>query len=138
VTLFHALPGEHLGAVRQDLSEEAARLAPQPVAVDRVRSLGRGVAYDLRCPEVTAARGRLQRAWEPWLTRQDAQGGGLHVTVANKMEPGAARALLADLAASPLPPDATGTGFGLWRYDGGPWEPVEVLPFTGSGDRAHR
>ena len=128
VTLFHALPGEQLPAVLDDVRAAAAR-APFPVAVTRVRSLGRGVAYDLAAPELDALHARLSRAWAPWLTPQDARRLAAHVTVQNKVDPDRARALLGELAAQPLPAPATATGVEVWRYLGGLWEPVEAVAF---------
>ena len=51
----------------------------------------------------------------------------------NKVEPAAARALLAELGAGFVPWDARGEGLLLWRYRGGPWEPAADIPFRGSG-----
>ncbi|OMQ14844.1 hypothetical protein A7K94_0213685, partial [Modestobacter sp. VKM Ac-2676] len=55
VTLFHALPGERLAEVREELRTAAAR-PPFDVAVTGVRFLGRGVAIDLAATELTAVR----------------------------------------------------------------------------------
>jgi 2'-5' RNA ligase len=129
VTLFHALPGEQQTAVADDLRTAAERPAFE-VAVTGVRSLGRGVAYTLDAPELTALRRGLADAWEPWLTPQDRQRHSPHVTVQNKVEPAAARALLAELSAAFTPERVPATGLGLWRYLGGPWEPVARYPFT--------
>jgi 2'-5' RNA ligase len=128
VTLFHALPGEQVDAVRADLAVAADREAID-VAVTGLRFLGRGVAYTLESPEVTALRGRLAAAWEPWLTPQDRQGHAPHVTVQNKVEPAVARALHDRLLAAFVPYRVRSRGLGLWRYLGGPWEPVSELPF---------
>ena len=128
VTLFHALPGEHEHRVRADVAE-LARRAPYDVEVVRVRSLGRGVAYDLRSLELDAQRAELARRWAPWLTPQDARRHRPHVTVQNKVEPAEARALLAQLQAGFSPHRVRGTGLRLWRYLGGPWEPLAACPF---------
>lgn len=128
VTLFHALPGEQLGAVSADLAEVAERPAFD-VAVTGLRLLGRGVAYDLASEELLALRRELARRWAPWLTRQDVQWHAPHVTVQNKVEPATARALRDELAAAFTPERVPATGLGLWRYLGGPWEPVEQHPF---------
>lgn len=128
VTLFHALPGEHLERVRNDLADVAQRPA-YDVQVTRVRSLGRGVAYDLSAAELDEQHRELTRRWDPWLTRQDRQPLRPHVTVQNKVAPAAARALLAELSASFSPYDVRGTGLALWRYLGGPWEPRGLFPF---------
>ncbi|WP_369136888.1 2'-5' RNA ligase family protein [Modestobacter versicolor] len=128
VTLFHALPGEHLGEVTGELRAAAAR-SPFDVAVTGVRSLGRGVALDLASPELTALRRALAAAFDPWLTRQDRQWSRPHVTVQNKVEPDVARALHADLSAAFVPETVTGRGLGLWHYRGGPWDLEAEFPF---------
>ena len=128
VTLFHALPGEHLDAVRADLAAAAGR--PRfDVAVTGVRFLGRGVAYTLHSPEVAAVRSRLATAWQPWLTPQDRQKHAPHVTVQNKVQPAVARTLHERLLGEFVPWTVRARGLGLWRYLGGPWEPVAKLPF---------
>lgn len=130
VTLFHALPGEHEQAVRGELALQARRPAFQ-VRVAAVRSLVRGVAYALESPDLSALHGRLVQAWQPWLTQQDRQRHRPHVTVQNKADPDRARALLAELQAGFVPYDVPARGLALWRYLGGPWEPLAELQFSG-------
>ena len=128
VTLFHALPGEQVDAVRAELAGAAGRPAFD-VAVTGVRFLGRGVAYALDSAEVARLRDGLAAAWQPWLTAQDRQRHAPHVTVQNKVAPEVARALHARLAAGFVPGQVRARGLGLWRYLGGPWEPVDEHPF---------
>jgi 2'-5' RNA ligase len=128
VTLFHALPGEHLDAVRSDLVTAADRVAFD-VAVTGLRFLGRGVAFTLESAELGALRAELAAAWQPWLTPQDRQRHAPHVTVQNKVEPAVARALHDRLLADFVPHRVRARGLGLWRYLGGPWEPLAELPF---------
>jgi 2'-5' RNA ligase len=128
VTLFHALPGAQLGAVRADLAASADRPAFD-VAVTGVRFLGRGVAYSLVSSEVAALRAGLMSAWQPWLTPQDQQLHAPHVTVQNKVAPAVARGLHERLLADFVPYDVGARGLGLWRYLGGPWEPVAEFAF---------
>ena len=129
VTLFHALPGDHEDAVRAELGAAADR--PRfSVAVTGVRSLGRGVAYDLASAELDDLRRGLADAWAHWVMPQDRQRHRAHVTVQNKVAPDAARALHQRLSASFEPGSVTATGLGLWRYLGGPWEPVDRFWFT--------
>ncbi len=128
VTLFHALPGEQVDAVSADLAD-AARRPAFDVAVTGLRLLGRGVAYTLEAPELTALRATLVAAWGPWLTPQDRQRHAPHVTVQNKVEPAVARALRDRLAAGFAPYRVAARGLGLWRYLGGPWAPVDAYPF---------
>jgi 2'-5' RNA ligase len=128
VTMFHALPGEHLDEVSAGLRTAAGR-EPFDVEVTGLRFLGRGVAYTLRSAELADLRDGLAAAWEPWLTRQDRQRHAPHVTVQNKVEPAVARALHERLAAEFTPWSARARGLGLWRYLGGPWEAVSEHPF---------
>ncbi|RZU30425.1 2'-5' RNA ligase family protein [Blastococcus saxobsidens] len=128
VTLFHALPGEHVGAVLADLRAAADRAAFE-VDVTGVRFLGRGVAYSLSSAELSGLRKDLAGSWEHWLTPQDRQRHAPHVTVQNKVEPAVARALHDRLTAGFVPYRVRARGLGLWRYLGGPWAPVEELPF---------
>lgn len=134
VTLFHALPGERQAQVAADLSELAERPV-FPVRVTRVRSLGRGVAYDLAAPELTGLRAELARRWAEDLTPQDRSWRAAHVTVQNKVAPEAARALLADLAQDFAPYDVQAHALALWRYLGGPWEPLGSWPLRPADGR---
>jgi 2'-5' RNA ligase len=129
VTLFHALPGEQLDAVIAGLAAAAER-EPFGVDVTGVRFLGRGVAYSLASPQLAELRDGLAAAWAPWLTRQDRQRHAPHVTVQNKVDPAVARALHERLFAGFAPYRVRARGLGLWRYLGGPWEPVAELPFS--------
>jgi 2'-5' RNA ligase len=124
VTLFHALPGEQEQQVRQALAEVAER-DPFDVRVTRVRFLGGGVAYDLEVDP--AVRAPLAARFA--LTRQDAQPWRPHVTVQNKVPAERARALHRELADAFVPWTARAEGLALWRYVGGPWEPLASYPF---------
>ncbi|WP_029431636.1 2'-5' RNA ligase family protein [Blastococcus sp. URHD0036] len=123
VTLFHALPGAERARVDADLAAAAGRPA-FGVAVTGVRSLGRGVAYTLASPELAQLRAGLADRWAPWLTPQDRQKHAPHVTVQNKVDPATSSALHAELAAGFVPETVPARGLGLWRYLGGPWEPL--------------
>jgi hypothetical protein len=85
------------------------------------------VAYDLDCPELVLMRADLAVRWADRLTAQDRAWVRPHVTVQNKVTPEVARATLAELQRLPPPPPATVVGIGVWRYLGGPWEPVAVV-----------
>lgn len=129
VTAFHALPGDRVADVLADL-EALAPARPLGLVVSGVRFLGRGVAYDLTGAEAVALREALAARWRAWLTPQDRQRWRPHVTVQNKVEPARARALHAELAGDFTPGRASATGLALWRYRGGPWEPVAEVPFA--------
>jgi len=130
VTLFHHLPGTEEDAVAAAV-EEAVRRPPPAVDVTGLRSLGRGVAVVLASPELTTIRADLARMWAPWLIAQDRAKRDLHVTVQNKVSPQAARVLLCELNASVVPERTRAVALALWRYRGGPWEPVGSFAFAG-------
>ena len=133
VTLFHALPGEDENRVRERLAARSAALPAPSVRVEAVRFTGRGVAYALASRPVEALRKALAGDFADRLTAQDAQGWRPHVTVQNKVEPGAARALHAALAAEFRPFAFEATGLLLWRYLGGPWERLGAFAFAPTG-----
>jgi hypothetical protein len=89
--------------------------------VAALRSLGNGVAFACSSPALADVRAGIADQWAPFLIPQDAAGWWPHVTVANKLAPAAARALLATLAADFAPCSFAAAGLALWRYDGGPW-----------------
>ncbi|GAA1871360.1 2'-5' RNA ligase family protein [Pseudonocardia ailaonensis] len=123
-----ATPGPPARPLRQALAA-AARRPPIPVRVTGLRLLGRGVAYRLEAPELLALRADLARDRD--LTAQDRGKRELHVTVQNKVTPERARALHAELSAAFVPETVTATGLALWRYLGGPWEPLAEYRFSG-------
>jgi 2'-5' RNA ligase len=133
VTLFHALPGERAAAVAALLAG-AARRPAFAVEVTGVRLLGRGVALALRSDDLAHLHARLQRAavdaFGDAVTAQDRQRLSPHVTVQNKVAPERARALHAELSAGFTPGRVRATGLALWRYAGGPWEPLSTTAFT--------
>ena len=130
ITLFHALPGEQLEAIRERLRSLAAGVEAFPVRVAEVIKLGRGVAYALEAAPLAALHAELRQPWLPWLTRQDAQGFRPHVVVQNKVDPPEARVLFDRLSAGFRPYAVSATGLLLWRYLGGPWSLIEEFPFT--------
>ena len=130
VTLFHHLPGPSHNEIVATLREACGSVAPFAVAVTGLRSLGRGVAFELESAVLTRLRASLARKWADHLTPQDRQGFRPHVTVQNKADKAVARALLADLSAGFAPWTVAATGLLLWRYRGGPWDPGGAFPFT--------
>ena len=134
VTLFHHLPGAELDAVAAEIGAAVRRRSAPLVDVTGLRSLGRGVAVTLTSPELARFRADLARTWEPWLTAQDRTKRDLHVTVQNNVSPQEARALLAELATRVVPERTRAVALALWRYRGGPWEPVARFAFAGEED----
>ncbi len=129
LTLFHAVPGDRLVTVLDDVREQARRPSFD-LAVSEVFPLGRGVAYRLVSTELLALHDRLQQAWRDGLTPQDNQPLRPHVTVQNKVGPDRARSTLAHLSAVFTPFTATARAIAVWRYVGGPWEPVETFDLS--------
>ena len=132
LTLFHKLPGEREAEIFTDLREICQDREPFTLAATGLRFLGRGVAYELSSPELSALRRELVRSWEPGLGAQDRQGFKPHITVQNKVSPEQARALHQDLQAAFSPLEIIGEGLSLWRYLGGPWEPAHTYLFGAS------
>lgn len=130
VTLFHHLPGPEIAAIGDAVATHCT-IPAFTAAVSGLRFLGRGVAFALESPELTALRAGLAREWDGWLTPQDRQGYRPHVTIQNKASPEAARALHADLQAAFAPFAVRAEGLDLWRYLGGPWEQQGRHPFCG-------
>lgn len=130
VTLFHALPGDQEPTIVRHLSDLAGQMDMFQFTVPSLRSLGRGVAYEIESPPLLALRRALADEWRHWLTPQDAQGYRPHVTIQNKVAPDEARALLETLRAGFQSFDGTATGLLLWRYRGGPWERAGAFGFN--------
>ncbi len=129
VSLFHAVPGESVNPVVDDLAAVAER-APFPVVVQDVMPLGRGVAYRLVSTELSDLHRDLQSRWWDMLTAQDRQGLRAHVTVQNKVQPEAARDTLGALRVRFEPFVTDARGLRLWRYDGGPWTALRRFAFA--------
>ena len=130
LTLFHALPGDRLGDVIQTLRSVTARHPACTLAFPSLRSLGRGVALDVRAPALGAIRQRIGRDFDGELTAQDTGGFRPHVTIQNKVPPDVAKRLLSELSAGFVPWTGQATGVLLWRYLGGPWSLEAEFPFA--------
>ncbi|RKK01996.1 2'-5' RNA ligase family protein [Pseudoroseomonas wenyumeiae] len=138
LTLFHALPGAMLAEISANLETLAAGTPPPALHFAGLRSLGRGVAFTVESPALVRLRGLLASAWHGLLGAQDRQGFRPHVTVQNKVEPAAARALLAELENDFTSWEGQGVSLLLWHYRGGPWEPAGTFALTGSDKPAGR
>jgi 2'-5' RNA ligase len=130
LTLFHKLPGEREAEISTELREICREHEPLALAATGLRFLGRGVAYELSSPGLSALRRELARRWEPWLGAQDRQGFKPHITVQNKVSPEQARTLHQELQTTFTPFEIEGLGLSLWRYLGGPWKPAATYLFS--------
>lgn len=131
VTLFHHLPGDRRDEVAAHLAFVCQQCPPSPMHVTGLRFLGRGAAFALAMPTVSALRRDLAARWAKWLTPQDRQAWKPHVTVQNKADPATARACFAQLQDGFVPFSGQVTGLHLWAYQGGPWEHLVQERFTG-------
>ena len=130
LTMFHALPPSGEAEVRRELARQAAEPAPRAM-LGGLMNLGRGVAYRVISDDLEFIRREIAGCFHGLLTAQDAQGWRPHITVMNKGEPSAAKALLRKLEQGFEPRPLAIRGLGLHRYLGGPWEPLGSWSFRG-------
>ncbi|GAA4041835.1 2'-5' RNA ligase family protein [Sphingomonas rosea] len=121
LTMFHALPPSAESEASRLLSELVRRPPPR-ATVAGLMNLGRGVAYRIVSDELEAVRREIAEHFHGMLTAQDGQGWRPHVTIQNKAEPAAAKALLRELESQFAPRPLRIAGLELHRYLGGPWE----------------
>jgi len=129
LTLFHKLPGEREREISQTLNDLCRQQAPFYLTATGFVFMGRGVGYRLESSTLQDVRRRLADEWWPWLGDQDRRGFRPHVTVQNKVPPDEARALYQGLQKTFAPFEVEAEGLLLWRYLGGPWEPVGSYSF---------
>lgn len=129
ITLFHNLPANEMPQFLADAGECLGQRPEISVKVTGLRFLGRGVAYKLESPQLTALRRCLADRWNQFLRPQDRQPFQPHITVQNKVEPAKARLLYQELAGMFQPRNITGTGLDFWYYRGGPWEHARFVEF---------
>lgn len=129
ITLFHHLPGAELASITSRLKSIGRGTRELRIEVSGVRSLGRGVAYDLRSPDLEQIRAELAHAWQTLLIPQDRQGFRPHVTVQNKVEAREAKLLFTMLSMDFAPWSFAIDGLQLWRYLDGPWEALSETRF---------
>ena len=131
LTMFHALPPSAEAEIRGELRRHAAARAPRAILAG-LMNLGTGVAFRIVSDDLEAIRADLADHCHGLLGAQDHAGWRPHVTVQNKVQPSAARALRAvlekDFRSRPLGI----SGLALHRYLGGPWEPIARYAFLGN------
>ena len=130
LTLFHQLPP----SIKAELSHRIGRLAafpPPQATITGVTDLGRGTALRVESEKLAAMRAELADALHGMMTPQDQAPWRPHVTIQNKVEPKDAKALQQQMRATFSPRPLAVRGLALWRYLGGPWEPVKSWTFRG-------
>ncbi|WP_174298121.1 2'-5' RNA ligase family protein [Sphingomonas bacterium] len=130
LTMFHHLPPAIAPELKRRLSQATRGVSAPPARLAGLVSLGRGVAYRIESQELAAIRADLADAFAPLLMPQDRQGWRAHVTIQNKVEPAAARALLAHLQAGFVARPVRIAGLASWWYRGGPWEALSRHMFA--------
>ena len=130
VTLFHALPPSAEAEVRRLLADLAAR-PPVPARISGIMNLGRGTAFDVASPEMVALHGQMTERLHGLLGVQEDRKLRLHITVQNKVQPAAARALQNELRTTLEKQEFRFRGFGLYAWEGGLWRPIAEYPFRG-------
>lgn len=131
VTLFHALPAQIEGELCRLLARLVGEFAPPAARLEGIMSLGRGTALRLASPAMLDLRAHIAERFRGMLTAQDSHPPRLHVTIQNKVSPAEAKALQAQLEGTIQPRDFAFCGVALFRYRGGPWEPVRRFAFRG-------
>jgi hypothetical protein len=130
LTLFRHLPPSVEGEVGRRLAAYAATPAPE-AAIVGVMDLGEGTALRVESEGLDDIRYDLALALRGLLTPQDMTPWRPHVTVQNKVEPREAKRLQAQLRARFEHRPLAIRGLAVWRYLGGPWEPVKSYTFRG-------
>ena len=129
ISLFHQLPGTDVDRVLADARGQCRGRSAFDLRPQGLRFLGRGVAIAYEAQELLLVHAGLARTWIDWLTAQDRQPFKPHLTIQNKVAPAVARHLYDSMVGTALPACRV-EGVAIWRYLGGPWEPVETVPFT--------
>ena len=130
LTLFRQLPPSAEEELARRLAAYAATAAPE-AAIAGILDLGGGTALRVESEGLEDIRHDLALALRGLLTAQDMGPWRPHVTIQNKVEPKAARALQARLRAGFERRPLAIRGLALWRYLGGPWAPVKQFVFRG-------
>lgn len=131
VTLFHALPPSAEGEVRRLLAELAAGNSPPEARTTGIFDLGTGTAFDLRSEALEAIHAEMAERFHGLLGWQDDRKLRLHVTVQNKVERAAARALQAELEREFSPRRFRFKGLGLYAWEEGLWREIAEYSFRG-------
>lgn len=128
LTLFHHLPPSVEAELKALLGTLVRGGAPE-ARVAGLLNLGRGVAFRVESAALAEIRAQIADRFDALLLPQDRAGWRAHVTIANKIEPSAARELLDHLSQDFRPRPLKLAGLAAWWYRGGPWEKLAAYPF---------
>ncbi|WP_353203519.1 2'-5' RNA ligase family protein [Sphingomonas sp.] len=130
LTMFQHLAPSLERELKQRLVAETKGVPAPDARIAGLISLGRGVAFRIDSPALEDVRDRLADAFATLLTPQDRAGWRPHVTIQNKVDPAAAKALQAALECDFRPRDVRIAGLATWWYRGGPWEALSRHMFA--------
>jgi hypothetical protein len=130
LTLFRQLPPSVEGELRRRLADYSATEAPAAF-IAGIMDLGAGTALRVESEGLDDIRYDLALALHGLLSPQDMASWRPHVTIQNKVEPREARRLQARLRTGFERRPLAIKGLAVWRYLGGPWEPVKQFTFRG-------
>ena len=128
LTMFHALPPSVEGELRSRLAA-IVRQPPPAARIAGLTDLGGGVAFRVVSPDLGRVREELAADLHGLLAAQDSGGWTPHVTIQNKVAPKVAQTLRQALERSFEQRSLSISGLAIYRYLGGPWEPVASYPF---------
>ena len=128
-TLFHAVPGMVAAELTGLLATLTAQTPPPRAQIDRVLDLDSGTALGVLSPDLVALRAMVADHFHGLLTGGDAVAARLHVTIQNKVDRPAARALQRTLGASWQAIDTAIPALAVHRVVEGAWQPVGTWRF---------
>jgi hypothetical protein len=131
ITLFHHLPPSVEAELLDQLKSLCARQRPQ-AKLSKVMNFGRGVAFRVESDDLMMIRDQLAQHFHGLLIPQDQAVPRLHITVQNKVDVHIARQLASELDSMFKPRPLVIAGLSVWRYLGGPWQPIKTVRFRGS------
>ncbi len=131
ITLFHHLPPQALDEIKSAVVALTGNLPKPEASLSGLIHLGNGVAYRLHAPELLALRMELADRFAGLLVAQDQQTPRLHITVQNKVNPGAAQLLFEQLSDEFEPRPFVIRGIGLHYYIDGLWQDIGTWSFRG-------
>lgn len=131
ITLFHKLPSNK--KIIPGILKEISQRPVLELEIAAVKSMGTGVAFEVKSKELIQLHKTLQQKFSPWLITQDRKKLWPHITVQNKVTAYKASQTLAVLQNDFKPSQVKGIGLASWLYKDGPWEKVEEYFFRSEG-----
>jgi hypothetical protein len=128
LTMFHHIAP----SLEREICDRLKALAKQPAPDARLTgliNLGGGVAFRIESSALEDIRESIADAFWETLIPQDRARWRAHVTIQNKVKADVARMLYNRFADDFTPRPVDIAGLAVFRYLGGPWEPVGAWRF---------